>query len=143
MRISAPEIFATAERLVFALNRTPVGWEMTGRGIMVDAVMGCGEFSASAVVTSRALAKRSAGLRARQRRITASHAVLKSGAKSRGGRGGSLSRLKADDSGLSAGKGRPPFQLLRRHIRRRSQNTLAGRNRNTFVGRERLQSKPE
>src|ERR1700721_3431543 len=99
MRISAPKIFATAERLVFALNRTPVGWGMTGRGIMVDAVMGCGEFSASAVVTSRALAKRSAGLRARQRRITASHAVLKSGAKSRGGRGGSPRTWRAHHRG--------------------------------------------
>src|ERR1700722_14586059 len=111
MKISAPEIFAFVERLVCELNGMALGWGMTGRGLRVDAVRGCGEFSASAVVTSRALTKRSAGSRARQRRITDSHAGLKSGANSRGRRGGSLSLLNADDSGFSPTKALPPVTI--------------------------------
>src|SRR5580704_13349237 len=108
MRINAAEVFATTERLVLA---TTGGCCRTGRGAIVVAVTGCGRFSASAVVTSRALVKRSVGSRARQRRIIDSHAGLKSGAKSRGGRGGSLSRLKAEDSGLSPAKALPPVTI--------------------------------
>src|SRR5271165_5115440 len=95
---------AIIERLVFEVGRGCKGIAL-GR-----VVRNCGVFSARATATSRALGKRSAGCRARQRRITDSQALM-SGTKLRGDRGASVNRLNAEASGLSPVKGLSPVSI--------------------------------
>ena len=67
--------------------------------------------SESAATASSGLAKRSAGCRARQRRIAASQRSSRSGRWIRGDGAGSWSRFTAVLSGVSATNGRAPVTI--------------------------------